>query len=160
MPQHPMVIVDAESAAPDVQGGVPGGMPGGVPGGSLNGLLGSLAIPAPVPSIPPKAAVTPEAPTAPKQIRVGGDVEAASLIHEVKPEYPVVAKHARIEGEVRFKATIAIDGTVKDLHFISGHPLLVDAARAAVVQWVYRPTYLNGHPAEVLTDITVKFSLI
>lgn len=162
MPAHAMVIIDAEPVAPDLtEGGVLGGVPGGVPGGSLSGLVGSFAIPGPViPASPPKPAVTPPASTAPTQIRVGGDVEAASLIHEVKPVYPSLAKRARIDGEVRFSATIAIDGTVKDLHFISGHPLLVEAAKAAVVQWVYRPTYLNGHPAEVLTDITVRFSLI
>jgi hypothetical protein len=29
----------------------------------------------------------------------------------------------------------------------------------AVKQWVYKPTYLNGVPVEVLTEVDVKFML-
>ena len=41
----------------------------------------------------------------------------------------------------------------------SGHPLLIGAATAAVRQWIYRPTLLNGEPVEVATTITVTFTL-
>jgi protein TonB len=40
-----------------------------------------------------------------------------------------------------------------------GHPLLVNAAKEAILQWKYRPTLLNGQPVEVITDITVNFTL-
>ena len=36
---------------------------------------------------------------------------------------------------------------------LSGHPLLADAAIAAVKQWVYKPTLLNGEPVEVATVV-------
>lgn len=36
---------------------------------------------------------------------------------------------------------------------------LVDAAVAAVRQWRWQPTLLNGNPVEVITDITVNFTL-
>jgi protein TonB len=42
---------------------------------------------------------------------------------------------------------------------VRGHPLLVQAARDAVLQWKYRPTLLNGQPVEVITDIIVNFTL-
>ena len=69
------------------------------------------------------------APPPPSQIKVGGDVQAARLLHEVTPQYPPLAKSARIGGVVHLSAIIAPDGTVKDLRVLSGNPLLVDAAR-------------------------------
>jgi hypothetical protein len=95
----------------------------------------------------------PPAPQGPTRIRVGGDVQAAKLIKEVKPVYPV--RH--IQGTVRFTAIIGADGHVQDLQLISGHPLLVPAAQAAVKQWVYRQTLLNGKPVEVITSVEVNF---
>ncbi len=41
-------------------------------------------------------------------------------------------------------------GRVIQLDLVRGHPLLVDAAREAVMQWEYRPTLLNGQPVAVL----------
>lgn len=160
IPQHAIVIADAEPLQDAPGAGVIGGVPGGVPGGSLNGLLGALPLP-PAPVTAPKPVVaTPPAPTEPAQIRVGGDVEAARLTHEVLPAYPKLAKSARIEGTVRFSATIAADGTVKDLTVLSGQPLLIGAAEDAVKQWIYRPTYLNGRPVEIITEINVNFKLL
>ena len=37
--------------------------------------------------------------------------------------------------------------------------MLVDAARKAVKQWVYKPTRLNGDSMEVVTQIDVNFTL-
>jgi periplasmic protein TonB len=90
---------------------------------------------------------------------MGGNVEAAKLLHEVQPQYPVLARDARIQGTVVLQAVIAKDGTVQDLSLVSGQPLLVPAALNAVKQWVYRPTYLNGVPVEVLTEVDVNFRL-
>jgi protein TonB len=90
---------------------------------------------------------------------VGGNVQAVNLINKVTPMYPPLAKQARIQGTVRFNATIAKDGTVKNLEIVSGHPLLAEAAQEAVRQWVYRPTLLNGQPVEVETQIDVNFTL-
>ena len=73
---------------------------------------------------------------------------------KVTPEYPALAKSARIQGVVKFTATIAADGTVAKLELISGHPLLVEAARTAVLQWVYQPS-----GSAVQTEISVSFTL-
>jgi len=140
------------SNAVGVVGGVPGGVPGGQMGGVLGGVIGGVMSSAPPPPPPPK-------PVAPKRIRVGGQVEGARLIFGPKPEYPPLAKMARIQGEVKLDAVISKDGTIQDLKVISGHPLLVSAAMAAVQRWRYQPTLLNGEAVEVATEIDVNFTL-
>lgn len=96
---------------------------------------------------------------APTRIRVGGNVQAARMVHQPKPKYPPLAKQARIQGVVRFEAIIGKDGTVQQLRLVSGHPLLIPAAQEVVKQWVYQPTQLNGEPVEVATTIDVNFAL-
>jgi protein TonB len=143
----------AANAGVGVVGGVPGGVPGGQMGGVLGGVIGGvLSAAAPPPPPPPK-------PTAPKRIRVGGQVESARLIFQPKPDYPPLAKMARIQGTVKLDAVISKDGTIADLKVISGHPLLVRAALDAVQRWRYQPTMLNGDAVEVATEIDVNFTL-
>ena len=89
---------------------------------------------------------------------MGGNVQAANLIHQVKPEYPPLAKQARIQGVVVMEAEINEEGMIDNLRVITGHPLLINAAIAAVKQWVYKPTLLNGMPVRVVTTITVNFA--
>jgi periplasmic protein TonB len=140
-----------------VVGGVPGGVPGGTPSGVIGGIIGGLPSAAPPPPPPPPAKV--EKPPTPSRIRVGGNVQQASLLRQPKPTYPPLAKQARIQGTVRFEAVIAKDGTIQNLRVLSGHPLLIQSATDAVKQWVYKPTQLNGEPVEVVTTIDVNFTL-
>ena len=143
-----------EEELPPPSSGVVGGVAGGVPGGStgiLGGIMGGIGAAPPPP--PPKK----EAPKGPQ--RVGGNVMAANLIRQVKPTYPPLARQARISGTVVFSAIISKEGTIENLALVSGHPLLVSAAKEAVSQWVYKPTLLNGEPVEVATTISVNFTL-
>jgi TonB family protein len=94
-----------------------------------------------------------------QQVRVESNVEAANLIKKVIPIYPQIARSSRIQGTVRFTAHIGKDGRILNLKFTSGPSVLVDSASAAVKQWVYRPTLLNGQPVEVITQIDVNFTL-
>jgi len=77
----------------------------------------------------------------------------------VQPKYPPLAVQARIGGTVHLRAIIGRDGKVRDLTLVSGQPLLVPSAIDAVKQWVYKPTYLNGVPVEVVTEVDVNFRL-
>jgi protein TonB len=106
-------------------------------------------------SVPP----TVVKPAAPQKLRVSSGVAAGMLIYQLKPTYPRLAAQARIQGTVVLQAVIAKDGTVHDLHLISGHPMLVPAAIEAVRQWRYRPYLLNNEPVEVDTQINVNFAL-
>jgi TonB family protein len=92
-------------------------------------------------------------------LQVAASVQEKKLIHRVEPVYPALAKQARIQGDVQFKATIAKDGSVKQLTLIQGSPLLSSAASEAVKQWIYQATIANGQPLEVDTQITVSFKL-
>jgi len=129
-----------------------------VPGPVCVGCIGTdprfvLPIPSPPPVKEiPKPAVT-------ERIRVGGDVQAAKLVKQLKPAYPPLARQARIQGMVRFTAVIGKDGAIHSLQIISGHPLLAQAAQDAVKQWMYQPTLLNREPVEVVTQIDVNFTL-
>jgi periplasmic protein TonB len=139
-----------EEAEPDMGAtgpGVPGGVAGGSIGGVLGGVMGGMG------AAPPPPKVTPS------RIRQGGNVTAAKLVNQVKPNYPPLARQTRISGTVRLHAIIGKDGTVQSLQLESGHPLLVQAALDAVRQWRYQPTLLNGEPVEVDTTIDVVFSL-
>lgn len=86
-------------------------------------------------------------------------VQQALLVRRVQPSYPILAKQAGVEGTVRLHAVIGRDGVIRELEVLSGHPLLVNAARDAVREWRYQPTLLNGEPVEVETYITVVFQL-
>jgi TonB family protein len=55
------------------------------------------------------------------------------------PKYPPVAWQARITGVVKLNAVIAVDGSVKRIDVISGHPLLVPAALDAFKEWKFPP---------------------
>jgi protein TonB len=142
----------AEGVA-EITPGVPGGVPGGSPNGVPFGIPGTVPW-GPSPPPPPTAKVE-----KPRMLRLGGQVTAAKLVYQPRPEYPSLAKMARIQGTVILEAIIAKDGTVRELRALSGHPLLVKAALEAVQRWRYLPTLLNGEPVEVLTEIDVSFSL-
>jgi periplasmic protein TonB len=146
-------MIKEEELPPDVGavgvvGGVPGGVPGGQAGGVLGGIIGGTGSALPP---PPKAT--------PSRIRVGGNVAAAKLIRQVTPIYPTIAKTAHISGTVVLHAIIAKDGTIQELTYVSGPPLLMRNAMDAVRQWRYNPTLLNGEPVEVDTTISVVFTL-
>ena len=149
----PKKILDVvEAVAPDF--GVIGstgdsGVANGVPFGDLGSIPQAYPPPPPLPKAKPQSG----------PLRIGGGVAEAQLIHKVQPVYPALAKSARVQGVVEFTATISKDGAIENLQLTHGHPLLVNAAREAVLQWRYKPTLLNGQPVEVITDITVKFML-
>jgi protein TonB len=90
---------------------------------------------------------------------VGGNVQQAKLIHQVRPVYPELAKRARIQGVVKLAAIIGRDGTITGLQVLGGHPLLVPAALEAVKHWRYQATLLNDEPVEVVTNVDVNFIL-
>jgi TonB family protein len=96
---------------------------------------------------------------APKSIKVGGNAASENLVQKINPTYPAEAKANRIQGVVRFTVTIGKDGRVQNMTLVSGDPVLAQAAKDAVQQWVYRPTLLNGNPVEVVTTVDVNFTL-
>ena len=146
------VEIPEQMPAPDegmdlgVEGGVPGGVEGGVPGGVVGGVVGGL----------PQAA--PPEPKA-KVVRIGGNIRAPSLVHEVRPEYPPLAVQARVQGLVIVEAHVGVDGRVRSVRVLRGHPLLGEAAMEAARQRRYQPLLLNGVPTEFVLTLTMTFQL-
>ena len=128
-----------------------------VPGGTPRSTFSVVAVAPAPPAAPPVVRDVPKKPI--QRVTVGGQVIAASLIKRVVPQYPPLARQARVQGTVQFTAIIGRDGMIQNLQLISGHPLLVPAARDAIRQWVYKPTILNTEPVEVITQIEFTFTL-
>jgi protein TonB len=162
VPKEIARIVEAPLPVPV---GVIGGVPGGVPGGTIAGVIGGIlsanaaAVPLPMPEPPPPPPPPPPTKimTPASPVRVGGDVKEPRAVRVVPPTYPLLATKARVSGIVVLEATLTAQGTVEEIRVVSGHPLLVDAAIAAVKQWQYEPTLLNGVPVSVILTAKVRF---
>ena len=129
-------------------------MPGitgtGRPNPALTEILASNMRP-----VPPKPAnIIP-----PHPVRLSTGVSEGLLIQKITPVYPKIAISTRTQGTVVLQALIGRDGTIQNLHVVSGHPLLINSAVDAVKQWRYRPYLLNNEPVEVETQIVVNFKI-
>jgi protein TonB len=118
-------------------------------------LLGPPGDSVPAPPSPPR----PEPKVAPSVFRVGQGIREPKRIAGAPPEYPVIARSARIQGVVILEAVINERGTIERIKVLKSEPLLDPAAIAAVKDWRYTPTLLNGVPVSVLMTITINFTL-
>jgi periplasmic protein TonB len=96
---------------------------------------------------------------APALVRPGGLVQPPTKLRHVQPVYPDLAIRARVQAVVVLECVIDPSGHVAEVKVLRGHPLLDDAALAAVRQWVYSPTRLNNVPVAVLLTVTVQFRI-
>jgi protein TonB len=150
-------VAEAAPTGPSVYGGVP--RVGGA-NSDLSGIFAAVPPDVPRPRTPDPAAVaTPKAPSTPSKPPRITVLQMAEPIQRVNPIYPPIARTARIGGKVELMGVLGTDGRIHEIKVISGHPLLVKAAVDAVMQWVYRPTILNGQAVEVQAPITVNFIL-
>ena len=89
---------------------------------------------------------------------VGGRLRPPVKLRDVRPVYPIGVDDAGDEELVRLNASIATDGTVKDLEVVPpAHPAFAAAAVEAVRQWEFDETLLNCAPTEVLMRVSVTF---
>lgn len=132
---------------------------GGGPNTPEGPFVPGFTPPAGPPPTPPvvKEPTKPETPQ--KPVRLSTGVADGHLVSKILPQYPPMAKQAGIQGVVRFNAIIGKDGKIRELQFVSGHPMLVEAARLAISQWVYKPWKVSGELVEVSAQIDVNFSL-
>jgi protein TonB len=142
--------VDDPAPGPVIDGagdsiGAPVGVTGGVPNDGVSFPPVVLSVPLPP---PPHAAYRP-----------GGLIREPRKLVDVAPVYPDIARAARVEGLVILEATIDERGLVTDARVLRSVPLLDAAALAALKQWRYTPTLLNGVPVRVLMTVTFRFSL-
>jgi protein TonB len=122
----------------------------------MNSMPPLLTSASPAPAAASQSAPVQAASTARTNTR-SEQIQQAQLVSRKNPEYPALAKQAAAHGEVVLTAVIGVDGKVKEVKVVSGHPLLRNAAVAAVKQWVYSPTILNGKPVESESRIVLNF---
>lgn len=94
-----------------------------------------------------------------KAVRVGGNIQLPTKIKDVKPVYPPEALQARIQGVVIFEIVIDEAGKVAEARILRSIQTLDEAAEAAVRQWEFAPTLVNGTPLPVIMTVTVQFTL-
>jgi TonB family protein len=104
-----------------------------------------------IPVAQPKLAAQP--------VRVSSGGVQGLVIHQVAPLYPAQARLDRVQGTVVLQAVIGKDGSVLNVHALSGNPILIRAAVDAVKQWRFKPYTLNGEPVESETQVNVNFTL-
>ena len=59
------------------------------------------------------------------------------LVRREEPEYPALAEKMALHGTVKLKIWINLDGTVRRLEYVGGHPVLAESALKAVKAWKY-----------------------
>ena len=73
--------------------------------------------------------------------------------------YPESARDAGLGGQVKLRATIAVDGTVRDVQVVKSiSPEIDNAAMEAVRQWLFDGTLLNCQPVEVTMNVSLDFA--
>jgi len=83
----------------------------------------------------------------PPAAKVPADVMERLLIRKIDPAYPEAARRANLQGVVVLDAVVSAEGTVINLHPVSGPDALVSAAMDAARWWRFRPyrAGANGH---------------
>ena len=84
-------------------------------------------------------------------------LQRASLSLDKTITYPLLASQTNVQGAVLLQALIGADGSIRDLHVISGPDILSSAARVAALQWRFRPYLQDGKAVESEARITVHF---
>jgi protein TonB len=98
-----------------------------------------------------------QSPNTPQQMK---EKEAReNLLDHPKPSYPPIAREAHVWGDVRIAELIDSDGKISEAKFLSGPPMLQQAALDAVKHWTFAPFTTAGVTHEVVTVLTLPFRL-
>lgn len=97
---------------------------------------------------------------APGPSNKGGQTELPKLLKMVPPAYPPDAKAAGVEGSVVLQLVITLEGAPVSMKVISSPSGdLAQAAMDAAKNWKWVPAKLNGEAVEVISDVTINFTL-
>ena len=83
--------------------------------------------------------------------------EEPQVVEEIEPEYP---EEARAEGKtatVILRLLILKDGSVSEVHVISGPELFHNAAVKAVQRYTFEPGIHEDAPRDMWLDISIYF---
>jgi len=164
-PSNPTKPPDAISAAPNP-----------IPPAPRNAVVGNyIADPLPAdgssvcltctgnssgPVVPvPDTAPPPVVAKPPTTERLTSRVLVSKAISLPQPQYPQIAKQIRLQGPVIVQILVDEQGKVISAQTVSGHPILLSAAKEAAIRARFTPTTLNGQPVKVQGVITYNFVL-
>ena len=119
-----------------MEGGQEGGVVGGVPGGVIGGTVGG----------------TGDGP-------VDDYDQAPRIIKITRPQYPQEAFVKKIEGTVELEILIDANGRVVRARVLKSIPLLDEAARQTVMQWIFQPAVKSGRPVATVAMAPVTFRI-
>jgi TonB family protein len=80
-------------------------------------------------------------------------VSTRKVIFRMQPQYPPLARSAHIGGITRVMAHVNSTGKAESVQVLGGHPLLVQAAVAAVSHWKWEP---SSQPTQEV--VVIRFS--
>jgi len=103
---------------------------------------------------PPPVVVKP-----PSTLKVSQGVLTAKAISLPQPAYPSLAKQVHIQGPVTVQILVDEEGRVVSAQTMTGHPMLLAAAKEAALRARFTATKLSGQPVKVLGLITYNFVL-
>src|SRR5262249_15788796 len=96
---------------------------------------------------------------APTTERVTSKVLTSKAISLPAPAYPPMARQIHVFGPVNVQILVDEVGKVISAQTVSGHPLLISAAKEAALRARFAPTILNGQPVKIQGVITYNFVL-
>jgi protein TonB len=113
---------------------------------------GTIALPGEPPPPPPE----PDTPLRPDGIVL----KEPRRVLGPTPVYPEPARAAGVTGFVVLQVIVGSDGGAESIEVLRPGLLgMTEAAVAAVRQWRWEPSTLNGRPVDVIVVVTVRFEL-
>jgi TonB family protein len=107
----------------------------------------------------PSPSTTTSAPAAPRREHVAADTASSLVLQKAPIHYPDAARNSGIQGTVVLKVVTDLSGNVQEATVVSGDPALAQAAADTVKQWKYKPYAADGSPAEMETEVSIKFQI-
>src|SRR5262245_24875956 len=89
----------------------------------------------------------------------GADVPAPKRTKSVRPQYPPEAQAVGMRGIVILELIVGPDGKVVSARVTRSVPPFDEAALAAVRQWEYEVTKVDGKPVSVLVTVPIEFKM-
>ncbi len=107
----------------------------------------------------PEKAPDPPPVKQPTIAKLPSSVLVSKAIALPQPAYPLMARQTRTEGSVNVQILVDEQGKVMSAQVLSGHAMLVTAAKEAAMRARFTPTILNGQAVKTQGVIIYNFVL-